>query len=206
MLLSPTHFKRVRELISSLALLAAIGSSELIGFSLPPVCPMKTPHSCKVVEQEVTEIEASEDITEAPEELNEIEGLVPVVDETETEEELVPDDAPAPPLKKPRKKRTPVLVDSQVRRSPRIKKNSKGFKTSICKDKQCLGCNTKPPTLSNNAIRKLGSSLCDIDVANLSDGALSSKKKKQVAPVGTLPPSNKGPEEIQEDGCTTVED
>lgn len=76
-----------------------------------------------------------------------------------------------------------AIVDTQVRRSPRIKGHKGGFKDPQCRDKNCLGCNAAPPVLSTKTIRKLGSSLCDMDPESLTDAVLS--KKKKTAPVGT---------------------
>lgn len=75
-----------------------------------------------------------------------------------------------------------LVVDSQVRRSPRIKDQKMGFMQKQCKDKNCLGCNSSPPILSQNSIRKLGTSLCGLDPSDLSDSVLS--KKLKLAPVG----------------------
>jgi len=61
-----------------------------------------------------------------------------------------------------------------------------GEATSRCKpmDKSCLGCNAKPPSLSTKAIRSISSTLCDLDASQVTDAALSKKKKSQPAPVG----------------------
>lgn len=74
------------------------------------------------------------------------------------------------------KKRAPI-VESEVRRSPRIKGPKQGFKDPVCKSKHCLGCNFKPPTLSNKAIRSLSSSFCDIEASLVTDEALGKLKK-----------------------------
>ena len=44
----------------------------------------------------------------------------------------------------------------QVRRSPRLKESSLGFKSSVCFGKKCLCCTPDPPILSPNLIKKLG--------------------------------------------------
>jgi len=41
------------------------------------------------------------------------------------------------------------------------------------------------PSLSTKAIRSISSTLCDIDASQVTDAALSKKKKSQSAPVGT---------------------
>jgi hypothetical protein len=70
-----------------------------------------------------------------------------------------------------------IVADSQVKRSPRIKEHKKGYKNPQCQNKNCLGCNATPPVLTAKAIRKLGSSLCDMDPESMSDVVLSKKKK-----------------------------
>jgi hypothetical protein len=52
---------------------------------------------------------------------------------------------------------------------------NKGFKPSICKDKHCIGCVTKPPLISAAVVRKLGSTFYQIDPKHLSDEKLLSK-------------------------------
>lgn len=80
-------------------------------------------------------------------------------------EDVSVDPQEAPPIdneiliEKNKKKRGIVLVESDVRRSPRIKIKKNGFKDPICKDKNCLSCNAKPLALSTKAIRKISSTL-----------------------------------------------
>lgn len=73
-------------------------------------------------------------------------------------------------------------------KEPQDKHQQEAFKDPICKDKTCLGCNAKPPTLSTKTIRKISSTLCDLDAAQITDGALSKRKKGKAAPVGPAPP------------------
>jgi hypothetical protein len=99
----------------------------------------------------------------------------------------------------PRKKtnsRKQVLVEDQVRRSPRLKNHRQGFKTSQCTNKKCLGCSTKPPSISAKTIKKLGT-LCNIDPEFLSDEALNSRKMN--APVGKASASPKDPSDKTND-------
>jgi hypothetical protein len=56
-------------------------------------------------------------------------------------------------------KRPVIIVDTDLRRSPRIKGHKAGFKNPQCIDKNCLGCGAAPPALNPKVIRKLGSSL-----------------------------------------------
>lgn len=87
------------------------------------------------------------------------------------------------------RKKALVIVESEVRRSPRLQKNKKGFKSPTCKVKGCLGCNSAPPSISKKAIRKLSASFYDIDVSQVTNNALSKKTRK--APVGPIPRKKK---------------
>ena len=75
---------------------------------------------------------------------------------------------------------TPV-VDSAARRSNRVRASSNGFKTDICKVKNCLGCNTPLPTLSLCSLREIGTTLCNLQVNHL-EGTVMNKNKLE--PVG----------------------
>ena len=86
-------------------------------------------------------------------------------------------DMSTPAEKKGKKKRTP-LVESEVRRSPRLKEINKGFKADSCASKKCLACNPNPPDLSLEMVKKLGTGLCKIDEDLLTEKALNQKKKR----------------------------
>jgi hypothetical protein len=73
-------------------------------------------------------------------------------------------------------KRSVIIVDTDLRRSPRIKGQKGGFKNPQCTDKNCLGCGAAPPALTSKVIKKLGSSLCNLD-PDMTYAALTRKKK-----------------------------
>jgi hypothetical protein len=79
---------------------------------------------------------------------------------------------------KKRKQRQINLVDTELRRSLRIKAHNTGFKASGCEKKNCLGCDIDPPHLSSRVIRNLGSNFCKMDLAQLFDATLSTSKVK----------------------------
>lgn len=57
----------------------------------------------------------------------------------------------------------PTLVDSDLRRSKRLKDSRAGFKLGSCSKRKCLMCQHKfdgPPTLSSEVIKTLGSKFC----------------------------------------------
>lgn len=107
----------------------------------------------------------------------------------ELDEDNIQETAPAttPKRKRPQNSRAKVFAsEADLRRSLRLKKVNNGFKSSSCKDKNCLGCSTKPPTISQHVIRNLGKAFCNIDPDELTDEKLSAKpaaaKKKKGRP------------------------
>jgi hypothetical protein len=82
-------------------------------------------------------------------------------------EETIP-----PAMQTPKKRRASAkgkapISEDDVRRSTRLKKENKGFKSTYCKDKNCLGCSSTPPTISQKIIKNLGASFCRLDPADL---------------------------------------
>lgn len=83
---------------------------------------------------------------------------------------------PSPAPKKGTKRgKKSIISESEVRRSDRLHSLKKGFKPSICKDKNCLGCETKPPLISSSIVRDLGISFCKIDPTKLTEDKLHAK-------------------------------
>ncbi|TVU11173.1 hypothetical protein EJB05_44742, partial [Eragrostis curvula] len=72
---------------------------------------------------------------------------------------------------------TPPVVTSDVRRSERLKKKSKGFKTNSCTDRRCVTCTAEPPNLTPSIIRNLGETFCKIKPVALSETALTKTSK-----------------------------
>lgn len=73
----------------------------------------------------------------------------------------------------------PIISDATLRRSERLHKNSKGFKSPTCKNKNCLGCSSNPPTLSSSVVRDLGPAFCNLDPISLSEDKLNAKVPKK---------------------------
>lgn len=63
-------------------------------------------------------------------------------------------------------------------RSDRVHNQHKGFKTSVCKDRNCFGCSPDPPVLSPSVVRDLGATFCSIDPSKLTDDCLNVLTKK----------------------------
>jgi len=121
----------------------------------------------------------------------------------------------APP-KKIYNKRTAAIVETEVRRSPRIKKSNKGFRPEGCKEKNCFACRVKPPTLKKENIRKIAIQFCNLDDSEVCDDSLQGKRKKTypVARARITPPTNTGlneevearesTEEVEEEAADNV--
>jgi hypothetical protein len=81
----------------------------------------------------------------------------------------------------PKKKRRANvnLVESEVRRSPRISELNEGFKDhSNCNNKHCLPCNSAPPALKSNLVKNLAISFCKVKEDGL-DKRLSRPSKSR---------------------------
>jgi hypothetical protein len=74
------------------------------------------------------------------------------------------------PRSAPKRKRRgkAPLVDTEVRRSPRIIELKEGFKShSSCKDKNCLSCSSAPLDLKSKIVKNLATSFCKVEEENL---------------------------------------
>lgn len=170
-LLSPNHFEKAKNLLKDKNLLKAISNDQCVGFNIPEKCPTSASRpSCTLTEldQELSALEQDQKLPTLVQEVTDI------------------DPSEAPPVEKePKKVRgKTIIVESELRRSPRIQESKKGFHNPFCKAKQCLGCSSAPPTLSSKVIRNLCSSLCDVDASLLGDEALK-KKRRTEAPIGS---------------------
>lgn len=87
----------------------------------------------------------------------------------------------------------PSIVDSDLRRSKRLREARAGFRQGSCQKKNCLMCHHKfegPPSLSAKVIRNLGEIFCSMSKEDLSNKKLQ-KKKKSSGCVGPNKPSKK---------------
>ncbi|KAG0549932.1 hypothetical protein BDA96_01G296900 [Sorghum bicolor] len=80
-----------------------------------------------------------------------------------------------PKRKRVTKDKSAPISETNVRRILRLKKINKCFKTSPCKDKNCLGCSADPPTISSKGIKDLGAAFCNIDPKELTYAKLNKK-------------------------------
>ncbi|KAF8703751.1 hypothetical protein HU200_031840 [Digitaria exilis] len=96
-------------------------------------------------------------------------------------------------------------METEVRRSLRVRSSNDGFKRSTCSQKGCLGCSASPPALSMKAIQKIGESICMITPATLSKEALK-KKAKERRPIGTKKNPKKPALHVKGKGKKKIED
>jgi hypothetical protein len=80
---------------------------------------------------------------------------------------------------------SPIIVESELRRSKRLKESRAGFRHGACPKRNCLMCqhNFDAPPLSSKVLRNLGSRFCYLSEDDLSEHRLK-KKKSAVGSVG----------------------
>lgn len=99
-------------------------------------------------------------------------------------------------IRKP-KSQSPI-VESEVRRSSRVRERCNGFKTSQCKVANYLGCSMKPPNMTADLLKKIGSSICQILLNQLEEEEALSMKKK-IGSVGNKKSIGKPSQDDEED-------
>lgn len=203
-LMSPKMFDNAKQVLKSAPLMAALDEQmEHVGFKLPQSCPSKVQLMCleeivtksgvhlggldpSVKEGSTNEIGAS-----LNPDLGKDETFILPDSELEASTEhdcnlgpdmALPEDTSLGQAKKKNAAKAQVIVDSEVRRSPRLKGHTNGFMKKQCNNRACLGCNASPPAMSFKAVRKLGASMCGLDPLDLPDEVLL--KKMKTAPVG----------------------
>jgi hypothetical protein len=71
------------------------------------------------------------------------------------------------------------VVDFEVRRSNRVKEKCCGFKASQCKVENCLGCSVKPPVMSADLLKSIGSNICQIPEEQLDGDSTTRRRLEQ---------------------------
>jgi hypothetical protein len=164
MLLSPDNFGWASDFLSSSATACIFNNQGNITFSIPKQCPVIT----KICDPtEANNLKGAGSSNEKDKE-----ALIPEIEELDT-----PTAGNGTKKKRAARRETPI-VESQVRRSERVKKDSNGFKPSGCSSKKCICCSPSPPTLSVKVIKNLGVQFCKMDAEELTDEALLNKKRK----------------------------
>ena len=81
-------------------------------------------------------------------------------------------------LRKRRNGKTP-LVETEVRRSDRIKKDNAGYKRNSCSNNNCLPCNVVPPIIQKSVVKNLTASFCKVAEGELEDKLAKKPKRRQ---------------------------
>lgn len=89
-------------------------------------------------------------------------------------------------------------MDSEVRRSSRVREKFNGFKPSGCKLANCLGCNLEPPTLSLDTLQNIGTKMCQLSTEEVEEATLNRKKKSK--PISKNKGNSTGSKDEAEDG------
>lgn len=181
LLKSPSHFHWAKDFVLSNSAKFLNPGSICSSFEVPKRCPSTNDQACNKLSDWVPISAEEEDFIEEDLEMQP-EQLSP--EKTPPQSHLTNHGC------KGRAGTKEFLVDSDLRRNNRLKTRNKGFKPSSCGKLNCLGCASKPPTLSNSAIRNIGKELCQIEPNQLSDDILM--KKKEAGAVGTQKKEGKG--------------
>lgn len=171
MLLSPIHFDWAKGFLASQTwdmLLSCADLTDCMVFAIPASCPVIDALICSGKNDDQS---ASVNNLSVPQ--DEVTPLVPLSNLLNT--------APVGG--------TPI-VDTLVRRSPRIKNVVGGFKHRSCMEKNFLACVAVPPQLSPSSLKIVAGEACKINFEGLSDQALSAKNKRKMA-IGDKPAAKK---------------
>lgn len=171
MLLSPEHFDWAKGFLTSQTwsmLLSCAKEAHFMAFAIPNKCPPAAKLIC------ISEIE-------------ETDSSIPQDSDSECPLQMVALNSTSSPM-----------VDSDVRRSPRIKTLNNGFKHNSCASKNCLACAALPPSLPQATMKAIGEGSCKLKTGKIYEKSLKSKNKRKL-PVGekmitkkSLPKHGKG--------------
>ncbi|TVU17769.1 hypothetical protein EJB05_33825, partial [Eragrostis curvula] len=186
MLLSPTHFSWAKNFLSSKAwdiFNSKVDNDRGLKFSLPSLCPKDGPVTCLAgLTDETTSYpgEGTHDlnVTATNSETYQDNRATPV--NTKSAASTLNLSKTVPII---RKKTTckVAIVETDVRRSDRLKKKNEGFKANSCSHWNCVACTNEPPVLSPSLIKDLGTSFAQVAPEEVNEQALQKKRKSKTA-------------------------
>jgi hypothetical protein len=156
-LLSPKSFDWAKSFLASKAwqiMINLVGTIELMSFALPPKCPKNAEVRC-----------VSPFLSQDNDSDFESFGKSEKVGQLEASNASV----------------VSPVVETEARRSPRIRNRNGGFKHNSCPSKNCLACLAVPPSLSGSMMKSVGESYCKVKAGKLQVQELSVKKKGKQA-------------------------
>ena len=81
-------------------------------------------------------------------------------------------------MRKRRSGKTP-LVETEVRRIDRIKKDNAGYKRNSYSNNHCLPCSAAPPIIQESVVKNLTASFCKVAERELEDKLAKKPKRRQ---------------------------
>ena len=133
-------------------------------FHIPDKCPTSHAPICQAME-EGTQVKGKENI-----------GVAANMQDVESQALLQPFGQDN--LRKRRSGKTP-LVETEVRRSDRIKKDNAGYKRNSCSNNNCLPCNVVPPIIQKSVVKNLTASFCKVAERELEDKLAKKPRRRQ---------------------------
>lgn len=164
MLTKPSHFGSAKNLLYSQAweFIQSCGKGESLLFSLPVTCHEKAETQCHIEKLSDSSPSIIHEDNQADLEVFDAPGLGKEL-ETEQAIDITPSRA--------------KVIDTDFRRSDRLKGKSKGYKQGTCGDKYCISCSTEPPTVPTSVIKNLGTLFCKLPPEEVTNEALQKKRK-----------------------------
>lgn len=166
-LLSPRSFQWTKKFLASKALLALMEPvMESLSFALPQKCPLNDKSSCFTIREEDP---LAEDTNKAAK----ISRIADILEQSDESSSMLTRECQV------------SSVDTELRRSLRLKKINPMFKNEGRLKKNCLMCahdSSSSLTMSVKVIRNLATQFCSIDPQQTKESVLH-KKRQSVAPV-----------------------
>ena len=136
-------------------------------FYIPHKCPASHAPICQAIntDEQVNYDQGKENI-----------GQAPNMQDVESQDLLHPFGSDN--LRKRRNGKTP-LVETEVRRSDRIKKDNAGFRRNSCSNNNCLPCNAAPPIIQKSVVKNLTASFYKVAERELED-KLAKKPRRRL--------------------------
>ena len=128
---------------------------QAILFHIPNKCPTSHAPICQAIEEHLAKDKDKENI-----------GVAANMQDVESQVLLQPYGTNN--LRKRRSGKTP-LVETEVRRSDRIKKDNACYKRNSCSNNNCLPCNAVPPIIQKSVVKNLTASFCKVAERELED-------------------------------------
>ena len=170
LLLSPDKFDWTVKMLKSgmWELVSAVENMDhAFLFYIPHKCPATHAPICQAIntDEQVNYDQGKENI-----------GQAPNMQDVESQDLLHPFGSDN--LRKRRNGKTP-LVETEVRRSDRIKKDNAGYKRNSCSNNNGLPCNAAPPIIQKSVVKNLTASFCKVAERELEDKLSKKPRRRQ---------------------------